>query len=191
MKTLICFLIYFHLFTISANENIAEKITFGAKNQIGKTLYYDPSYVKIKYPNGDLPIDRGVCTDVVIRALRNASIDLQKLVHEDMRVNFKKYPNNWGLKKTDKNIDHRRVPNLMTYFKRKGWSKKVKKNISSFKSGDIIAWRLSNGRLHIGIIAHKQKGQNPYPYVIHNIGNGVKLENQLFSFKIIGHYRVK
>ena len=150
-----------------------------ARQQIGVTVIYDGGYQDIEYPGGDVPMERGVCTDVVVRALRRAkSIDLQKLVHEDMRGNFSAYPKNWGLSKPDKNIDHRRVPNLMTFFTRRG------KSVSgAFQAGDVVAWRLPGGYYHIGIVADDGR------LAIHNIGRGAQKEDILHAFPIIGHYR--
>ena len=134
---------------------------------------------------GDVPINKGVCTDVVIRALRHQDMDLQKLIHEDMKQNFSAYPKKWGLKSPDKNIDHRRVPNIATYFKRKGYQ--VKDGV--YKSGDIVTWDLGSGLVHIGIVSDK-KSQSRVPLIIHNIGSGTKEENILYKFKITGHYRI-
>jgi len=159
--------------------------------QIGKTVTYDPAYVGMKYPNGDLPIEKGVCTDVVIRAMRTArQMDLQKLVHEDMKANFSKYPKIWGLKRTDRNIDHRRVPNLQTYFKRKGWSLAVTRKKSDYKPGDLVTC-LVNGKLpHIMIVSNKVGASGAF-MCIHNIGGGTQEEDCLFTYKLTGHYRVK
>jgi len=150
---------------------------------------YDPTYFSIGYPNGDVPADRGVCTDVVIRAYRKMGIDLQKEVHEDMKANFNKYPSNWGLTGTDRNIDHRRVPNLMTFFSRHGIVKKISSEPNDYLPGDIVCWTLSGGMTHIGIVV-KQKSADKQRYlIVHNIGAGQVIEDCLFSFKIIGHYR--
>lgn len=135
-----------------------------------------------------MPADRGVCTDVIIRAYRKLDIDLQKEVHEDMLGNFSAYPNYWGLKKPDKNIDHRRVPNLMTYFSRHGSVKKKSKNPEYYQTGDIVAWDLGGGTTHIGILIEKKSSDNKRPLVVHNIGNGQEISDCLFSYKIIGHY---
>jgi uncharacterized protein YijF (DUF1287 family) len=152
---------------------------------------YDPSYFQIGYPNGDIPINKGVCTDVIIRAYRKLGIDLQKEVHEDMAAYFNKYPKNWGLTHTDKNIDHRRVPNLMTYFERNGNQKQITKDSKDYLPGDIVCWNLGNGITHIGIVS-KQKTPDGLRYlIIHNIGAGQVLEDCLFKFKIIGHYQFK
>ena len=149
---------------------------------------YSPGYVSIPYPNGDVPAETGVCTDVVIRAFRLIEIDLQKEVHEDMVANFEAYPQNWGMSSTDKNIDHRRVPNLMTYFERQGWSEPITNNKEDYLPGDIVAWNLGNGLTHIGIVTSKKNNSGGY-LVIHNIGGGQVIEDVLFSYSIIGHYR--
>jgi len=150
---------------------------------------YDPSYFSINYPNGDIPSDKGVCTDVIIRAFRKTEIDLQKEVHEDMKSNFNLYPKNWGLKTTDKNIDHRRVPNLMKFFERKGTVKVKSTNPSDYKPGDIICWNLSGGITHIGIVVDRKSSDKKRYLIVHNIGAGQVLEDCIFDFRIIGHYR--
>lgn len=151
-------------------------------------VVYDPTYFKISYPNGDVPADKGVCTDVVIRAYRALGIDLQKAVHEDMRDNFELYPKNWGLKNTDKNIDHRRVFNLMKYFSRHGTSKKISQDSKDYDVGDIVAWDLGGGITHIGIVVDKKTNDNKRYMIVHNIGAGQVVEDFLFKAKIIGHY---
>ncbi|WP_255362737.1 DUF1287 domain-containing protein [Tenacibaculum sp. MAR_2009_124] len=150
---------------------------------------YDPSYFSITYPNGDIPLNKGVCTDVVIRSFRKLGIDLQKLVHEEMKHNFHLYPNIWGLKRTDTNIDHRRVPNLMIFFKRKGLVKKITKNSSDYKPGDIVCWNLYGGVTHIGIVINKKSKDKERYLIVHNIGSGQVIADCLFDYKIIGHYR--
>lgn len=162
------------------------RLVVDARSQIGKTTSYDPAYTTLSYPMGDVPINKGVCTDVVIRALRHQGMDLQQLIHEDMKKNFSAYPKKWGLKSPDKNIDHRRVPNIATYFKRQGYQ--VTDNI--YKSGDIVTWDLGGGLVHIGIVSDK-KSQSRVPLIIHNIGAGTKEENILYKFKITGHYRIR
>ena len=169
---------------------VASPIVQAARTQIGQTTIYDPAYVGLKYPDGDVPLERGVCTDVIIRALRKgAGLDLQKLVHEDMKKAFAKYPKIWGLKKTDRNIDHRRVPNLSCYFERKGYSLGASKNKRDYLAGDLVAC-LVGKRPHIMIVSDK-KTEDGTPLVIHNIGSGTKEENTLFAFKITGHFRLK
>mgnify|MGYP001089680774 CR=1 FL=1 len=150
---------------------------------------YDPSYFSIEYPNGDIPSNKGVCTDVIIRAYRKLGIDLQTEIHEDMKAHFNKYPKNWGLTKTDKNIDHRRVPNLMTFFERKGTSKVTSNNPSDYIPGDVVCWNLSGGLTHIGIVIQQKSSDGKRNLIVHNIGAGQVIEDCLFDFKIIGHYR--
>lgn len=150
---------------------------------------YDPSYFSIAYPMGDVPPDKGVCTDVVIRAYRLLGIDLQQLVHEDMKSHFSLYPNIWGLKGTDRNIDHRRVPNLMVFFERKGLKLSLSQSPQDYQSGDIVCWSLGGGLTHIGIVSDQRSPDGSRPLIVHNIGGGQVLEDCLFSYKIIGHYR--
>ncbi len=156
-----------------------------------QNVVYDPSYFSINYPNGDIPSDKGVCTDVIIRAYRKIGIDLQKEVHEDMISNFNSYPKIWGLKSTDKNIDHRRVPNLMTFFKKKGVEKPITKNAMDFIPGDVFCWNLGGAITHIGIVVNKKSKDGKRYLIVHNIGAGQVLEDCLFNFKIIGHYRYR
>ena len=150
---------------------------------------YDPSYYSISYPNGDIPNSKGVCTDVIIRAYRMLDIDLQREVHVDMKANFNKYPKIWGLTSTDKNIDHRRVPNLMKFFERHGSVKVKSTNSSDYLPGDIVCWNLSGGITHIGIVINKRTNDGKRNLIVHNIGAGQVIEDCLFDFKIIGHYR--
>lgn len=170
--------------------SLGPQISTHARSQIGVTTRYDPAYVTLAYPGGDVPLHTGVCTDVVVRALRKVNLDLQKEVHEDMKQNFAAYPKNWGLKKPDKNIDHRRVPNLMRYFERNQVALEANPTApESYQPGDIVAWRLDGGLLHIGIVSDKKSGKTPL--IIHNIGSGTKEENVLFAYTVIGHYRLK
>lgn len=150
---------------------------------------YDPAYRVIDYPNGDVPVDKGVCTDVIIRAYRKLGIDLQKEVHEDMKSNFDKYPKNWGLAGTDKSIDHRRVPNLMTFFTRHGTIKNISDNPNDYQPGNIVCWNLGGGTTHIGMVSRKKSTDGQRYLIVHNIGGGQVLEDCLFSYRIIGHYR--
>lgn len=152
---------------------------------------YDPSYFVIAYPNGDIPADKGVCTDVIIRAYRRMGVDLQKSVHEDMAQNFGVYPKNWGLKKPDKNIDHRRVPNLRTFFARHGTSLTPTSKSDDYKPGDIVTWDLGKGITHIGIVVKNRSDDNKRHLIVHNIGNGQELSDCLFLFPITGHYRYR
>nr|WP_174507642.1 DUF1287 domain-containing protein [Acinetobacter sp. Marseille-Q1620] len=174
------------LMSISIFAFQSTKLVDDARSQIGKTLLYDPAYTRLQYPNGDVPMVKGVCTDVVIRALRHQGIDLQQRIHEDMKKNFKQYPQKWGLKTTDKNIDHRRVPNIMTYFKRQGYEVKDQK----YLAGDIVTWDLGKGLTHIGIISNKTTMLSKTPLVIHNIGYGTQENDILHDYRIIGHYRL-
>ncbi|MEA2165567.1 MAG: uncharacterized protein QOK37_3694 [Thermoanaerobaculia bacterium] len=159
------------------------QIADGAQQQVGVTLIYDPAYVSLRYPNGDVPASRGVCADVVVRAFRVAGIDLQRAVHEDMLHAFKRYPAMWGLSRPDTNIDHRRVPNLMKFFERRG-----KTATGNFLPGDIVAWRLPGGLYHIGVVS-AELAPSQHPLMIHNIGNGAQKEDVLHAYTIIGHYR--
>lgn len=164
------------------------KLARDAKKQIGVTTSYDPTYRKLDFPRGDVPIESGVCTDVVIRAYRLQNIDLQQLVNHDMQKNWDKYPKIWGLAKPDKNIDHRRVPNLEVFFAEHGETLS-KTDIESFKAGDIVTWRLPKSNLpHMGIVSNKTTAEGT-PLIVHNIGRGTQQEDILFKFPIKGHYR--
>ena len=197
----ICFC-FFSFILIACSQEIAEeetlpatqkaaKIITAAKSQVGVTTVYDPAYVSLKYPNGDISIEKGVCTDVVIRALRKSiQLDLQKQVHLDMKSNFSKYPKIWKLKRPDRNIDHRRVPNLQTFFKRKGWQLPISKKGSDYKPGDLVTSMFPGNRPHIMIVSNKLDN-NGDPLVIHNYGGGTVQNGMLFSYPITGHYRVK
>lgn len=175
---------------ITANASPVSDLASAARAQIGVTILYDSSYQRIAYPGGDVPLDRGVCTDVVIRAYRTIGIDLQKLVHEDMRQAWNAYPHpaKWGLKSTDTNIDHRRVPNLATFFRRHGTSIGVTGRPADFRPGDIVTWQIQPSLPHIGIVSDQVSAAGT-PLVIHNIGYGATLDDILFAFPITGHYR--
>jgi uncharacterized protein YijF (DUF1287 family) len=181
------FLLFFMALCVPAFAFSPERLVQDARSQIGKTLFYDAAYVRIAYPLGDVPIIKGVCTDVVIRALRHQGIDLQQRVHEDMRRNFRAYPNEarWGLRKPDANIDHRRVPNLRRYFERQGYGL----DDDVFLPGDIVTWELRPGAGHIGIVSDR-KTRRQVPLIIHNIGIGAQEDNILYRFTITGHYRI-
>ena len=176
---------------ISAQDDFALKLNNAAIDLTKQNVTYDSKYFSIEYPNGDIPKDKGVCTDVIIRAYRKLGIDLQKEVHEDMISNFDKYPQQWGLKHTDTNIDHRRVPNLMTFFSRYGETKSITTNPADYLPGDIVTWDLGEGIPHIGIVINKKSSDNNRFLVVHNIGNGQEISDCLFSFKITGHYYYK
>ena len=175
-----------------AGENVAPglRIVSAARQQIGVTKEYDPSYAVLKYPGGDIPLHTGVCSDVIVRCLRQVGVDLQKELHEDMPKNFSAYPSRWGLKAPDKNIDHRRVANLMRYFERHHIAMREKlKARESYRPGDIVCWDLGRGILHIGIVS--DKNSRGTPLIIHNIGSGAKEEDILLKYQVIGHYRLK
>jgi len=187
MKIKLTFLFFLFITLSFAQRN--QKLSNAAIEITKQKVTYDPRYFSIKYPNGDVPKNIGVCTDVVIRSYRLIGIDLQQEVHEDMKKHFKIYPKIWGLKKTDKNIDHRRVPNLMTFFKRKGASIPITTHAKDYLPGDIISWSLTGGLTHIGIVVNKKSVDKKRFLISHNIGAGQVLEDCLFDFKIIGHYR--
>jgi uncharacterized protein len=177
-------------FPLPARADNAAALIEAAIGQTDDGITYDGRYFTMPYPNGDVPAHLGVCTDVIIRAYRALGIDLQKLVHEDMKKHFGLYPKLWGLRRTDTNIDHRRVPNLQVFFKRFGTSLPVTDNPADYKPGDLVTWNLRNdgGSLpHIGIVTDKKAGNNPL--IVHNIGRGPEIENMLFNYKITGHYR--
>lgn len=179
------------IYSIENPNSFAEKLSNAAIQIIDKDVVYTPDYVKLKYPNGDVPAKTGVCTDVIIRAYRKLNIDLQKEVHEDMVVNFTKYPNlkKWGLKTTDKNIDHRRVPNLEVFFGRKGKTLSITQNANDYKTGEIVTWMIHDKLPHIGIITHLKSKDGKRNLIVHNVGGGQVLEDCLFSYKIVGHFQ--
>ena len=193
-KIAFIFILFFSIFSASAQEkNFYDQLSEAAVDLTRSKVTYDPSYFSIPYPNGDVPANKGVCTDVVIRAYRKMNIDLQKEVHEDMKANFSKYPSlkKWGLKKTDTNIDHRRVYNLETFFARNGTTKPITTNPDDYKPGDIVSWTLDNGLAHIGIVISRKSKDGKRPLIVHNIGGGQVIEDQLFAWKIVGHYSYK
>ena len=192
-KLLVLIWIFLNAHLLCFSQTLTQEINF-LKSTLELTeqqVTYDPSYFSIDYPNGDVPSDKGVCTDVVIRAYRKIGIDLQKEVHEDMKAHFEVYPKIWGLTRTDKNIDHRRVPNLMTFFSRKGTDKPITANPEDYRPGDIVCWNLGGAVTHIGIVVDKKSKDGQRNLIVHNIGGGQVLEDCLFEFKIIGHYRYR
>ena len=189
MKTKL--LLIFVLILNLAYSQVKDTLSVSALELTKQEVTYDPGYYSIDYPNGDIPNDKGVCTDVIIRAYRLIGIDLQKDVHEDMKANFDKYPKIWGLTKPDKNIDHRRVPNLMNLFERKGTVKPITQNPEDYIPGDIVCWNLASGIPHIGIVVHLKSEDSLRYLIVHNIGAGQVLEDCLFDFEITGHYRYK
>lgn len=172
--------------------DFAARLSAAAIERTHHNVVYDASYVRLAYPMGDVPADRGVCADVVVRAFRALGVDLQALVHEDMNAAFSAYPNHWGLSRPDANIDHRRVPNLQTFFMRIGFARAISRDAASYEPGDIVAWNLrvaEGGWLpHIGVVTH-ETALSGRPMIAHNIGEGPKLEDVLFDWKITGHYR--
>ena len=161
----------------------------GAIAQAGVTTGYDPSYVALDYPGGDVPEKTGVCSDVVVRAFRKAGIDLQKEIHEDMKAARSAYPTKWGAIAPDRNIDHRRVLNLMTYFTRRGKSLPITDSAVNYQPGDIVAWELTSGIDHIGIVTNMLSDSEDRYLIVHNIGAGTRIEDVTFAWTIKGHYR--
>ena len=186
---LFAFLFTFVIFASVAQIDFGLKLSDAALELTKDHVVYDPSYFTIGYPNGDVPSGKGVCTDVVIRAYRKLGIDLQQKVHEDMKGNFSKYPQRWKLTRPDKNIDHRRVPNLMTFFSRFGEELSISQTAADYKPGDIVCWNLGGAITHIGVVVNKKNADGKRFLIVHNIGGGQVVEDVLFSYKIIGHYR--
>lgn len=170
-------------------QDFYAKLILAAKEQTLTPVIYDGGYMRIMYPGGDVPAGRGVCTDVLIRAYRKVGIDLQVAVHEDMKSAFAVYPRTWGLKKPDPNIDHRRVPNLQTFFKRKGRVLAVTENPGDYRPGDIVTWMLPGNLPHIGLVADEKSSDGMRPLIVHNIGRGPRIEDILFDYTITGRYR--
>lgn len=183
------FILVLFVFLGKAQNQFAQKLSDAALSLTKDKVTYDPAYYSIKYPNGDVAADKGVCTDVIIRAYRKLGIDLQKEVHEDMKKNFSKYPKKFGLKKPDTNIDHRRVPNLMVFFARFGKSKPTDQIPASYVPGDIVTWLLPGNLTHIGIVVNKKSADGKRYLIVHNIGAGQVIEDCLFKFTITGHYQ--
>jgi uncharacterized protein len=166
-----------------------KQVLQAAMEQTKYTRSYDPAYVAIAYPGGDVPRESGVCTDVVIRAFRAIGVDLQQEVHEDMKRNFAAYPQDWGLSGTDTNIDHRRVPNLMKYFERQGKAIAITNRKEDYLPGDVVTWNLGEGQEHIGIVTQFKSAQTGQFLIVHNIGAGARLEDIVLNWPVIGHYR--
>ena len=170
-------------------DEVPQVLVDAAKERTRHSITYDGNYYRIEYPNGDVPADKGVCTDVVIRVYRSMGIDLQKLVHEDMRDHFSSYPKRWGLTAPDPNIDHRRVPNLQTFFERNGKSLPITQEPQDYLPGDIITWILPGSLPHIGIVVDEKSGDGNRYLIVHNIGAGPQMEDVLFRYPVSGHYR--
>lgn len=179
------------LYESAAQSNFNNALSVSALELTKQKVIYDPAYFKLKYPNGDVPADRGVCTDVIVRAYRKLDTDLQKEVHEDMKLNFNEYPNHWGLTRTDRNIDHRRVPNLITFFSRFGTVKSLSNKAEDYLPGDIVCWNLGGGTTHIGIVVNRKSADGKRNLIVHNIGGGQVVADCLFDYRIIGHYAYK
>jgi uncharacterized protein YijF (DUF1287 family) len=176
---------------LAARQEFLKKLVVAAVERSHHAVRYDPAYVRIPYPGGDVPADTGVCTDEIIRAYRAVGIDLQKQVHEDMAQNFSAYPRNWrGLSgQTDTNIDHRRVPNLMVFFSRRGEALAMTAHAEDYSPGDLVTWDLGGNVPHIGIVVDQRLSTSGRYMILHNIGRGPKIEDVLFNWKITGHYR--
>lgn len=172
---------------IASADELALRLVRAAREQVGATVIYDGSYRALAYPGGDLPIERGVCTDVVVRAYRALGFDLQKEVHEDMTRAWSEYPKLWGLARPDRNIDHRRVPNLATFLRRRGAELRLSDDPAAFRPGDLVTWRLPSGVPHIGIVSDRAAGDRPL--ILHNIGAGAREEDVLFAYERTGHFR--
>ncbi|MGB2742558.1 MAG: DUF1287 domain-containing protein [Cognaticolwellia sp.] len=189
MKKIILLLLLLNT-TVHASK-FNQDITASLIERTNHKVIYDGSYVSLAYPNGDVPSGTGVCTDVIIRAYRAIGTDLQKLVHEDMRANFALYPSKriWNLNSTDRNIDHRRVPNLQTYFERQGGSLVISADKADYNVGDIVTWMLPGNLPHIGMVIDQVNVETGNKMIVHNIGQGPRIEDMIFDYKITGHYR--
>ena len=188
LPRILALLVVFALPATAQPQTPAERLIAAAYAQVGVTRSYDPSYRRIAFPDGDVPLESGVCSDMVVRAYRGLGIDLQRLVNDDMRRAFVAYPHLWGLTHPDPNIDHRRVANLATYFTRHGEKLPISSDAKDYRPGDIVTWRLMPGNLaHIGIVTDRKIEDRPL--IVHNIGGGAQVEDVLFAFPITGHYR--
>ena len=191
LRQVLILLILLFVAGIATAQDAATVVT-SARAQVGVTIHYDPAYARILYPMGDVPMERGVCADVLIRGFRAAGVDLQQILHEDMRAHFSAYPRSWGLRTPDSNIDHRRVPNLETFFRRKDFALPVSALAHDYHAGDVVSWRLPNGLAHIGLVSDRLVSDgSKCPLVIHNIGAGTQEEDVLFAWKVVGHFRWK
>jgi len=173
----------------ASHQEFTKRLVAAAIERTQHAVRYVSAYVRIPYPNGDVPADTGVCTDEVIRSYRAVGLDLQREVHEDMVLHFSEYPNRWGRTHADSNIDHRRVPNLMVFFQRKGESLPITSKAADYAPGDLVTWDLGHGVPHIGIVVDQKSGWSGRYMIVHNIGEGPKMEDVLFNWKITGHYR--
>lgn len=176
---------------LTVRQQFLRKLVAAAEERTHHIVRYDSAYVRIPYPGGDVPEDTGVCTDEVIRSYRGVGVDLQKEVHEDMQRDFSAYPQQrrWLLSHTDTNIDHRRVPNLMVFFSRKGETLAITADPADYLPGDLVTWDLGGGIPHIGIVVNEKSAEGGRHLIVHNIGQGPKREDVLFAWRITGHYR--
>ncbi|RYG36651.1 DUF1287 domain-containing protein [bacterium] len=182
-------LFFYNTILIALIANFETRLSDAAISIVDANVRYDGKYTPISYPNGDVHKNTGVCTDVVIRAYRKLGIDLQKDVHEDMQKNFSKYPTRWGLKTTDTNIDHRRVPNLEVFFSRHGAKLPVTQDAADYKTGDLVTWMIDDKLPHIGIVTNRKTTNGKRRLIVHNVGQGQVLEDCLFRYKIVGHFK--
>lgn len=171
----------------NTQQEFLTRLVAAARERTSHSVRYDPAYVRIPYPGGDVPANTGVCTDEIVRIYRALGIDLQKLVHEDMEHECAAYPRIGGASGIDPNIDHRRVPNLMVFFARNGKSLPTTTRAEDYAPGDLVAWDLGGHVLHMGIVVDKKSAAGRY-MIVHNIGQGPQMEDVLFNWKIIGHY---
>jgi uncharacterized protein YijF (DUF1287 family) len=189
IKQLCILLLYFWAIAVQGQDRFLERLNDAAISLTLQEVRYDPGYYSMEYPNGDVPADRGVCTDVIIRAYRKVGIDLQREVHEDMKLNFNDYPQLWGMGGPDPNIDHRRVPNLICFFQRHGLVRKISQDPEDYVPGDIVCWNLGGSTTHIGFVVDQPSDDGLRYQVVHNIGSGQVMEDCLFDFRIIGHFQ--
>jgi uncharacterized protein YijF (DUF1287 family) len=184
-------IIWVGIFCHSASADRTNELVTAALQSTQEKIIYNGAYFRIDYPNGDIPAKYGVCTDVIIRSYRKLDIDLQRLIHEDMRDNFALYPAKriWNQTRTDRNIDHRRVPNMQTYFSRHGQSLPVTRRGKDYQPGDLVTWMLSGNLPHVGVVVNRYSDDGERPLIVHNIGAGPQLEDVLFSYPITGRYR--
>ena len=177
------------IFMAAPHAHSQPDLVSAAQDRLKASVQYDASYAALDYPGGDVARDKGVCSDVIIRSYRAAfGFDFQKAVHEDMRNDFSAYPNRWGLKRPDKNIDHRRVPNLETFLKRQGATRPLSQKASDYETGDIVTFRLGGSLPHIGIVSNKRSREGT-PLIIHNIGAGPQEEDVLWAYQLYAHFR--
>lgn len=186
-----CFALAALLFagSVQSAEDEAARLVAAGYAQVGVTRHYDPAYARIAFPGGDVPLERGVCSDVLVRAFRAVDIDLQVELNRDMRAEFSAYPTIWGLRRPDPNIDHRRVPNLEMWFRRQGKALRAGLDASAYMAGDVVSWRLETGQPHIGLVTDRRSADGRRPLILHNIGAGARVEDALFEWRPVGHFR--